>query len=154
MKNIFLSRVWTFCLLVLLQVTLQAQTRSLTIGTANGTVGTITEWGSAEALLKANLPAGATVSDIRLEYSEYDAKFYLTAKVTNASLRAAGIQLQQEGASLRAVGGPGVEITCSGRNCGDCRLIISKWRPKCRCEEWTSSDYACDMTQKAIVTLP
>ena len=133
---------------------LNAQTKKVAIGSVNGTTASVTDVTLAENVLKANLPAGAFVSDVRLEYSGYDAKYYLTGVVTNAKVSAIGIQVQQTNNTLYAAAGPGVQITCSGRNCSVCRLIISGWKPRCKCEESTNPDWACDMTQTATISIP
>jgi len=124
------------------------------VGTVKNGTGVITELANANHVLTANLPQGATVSDLKLEYSEYDGRYYLTAKVSNNAISSVGIQLGQTGNTLAAFAGPGIEITCNGYNCGDCRLAFSKFRPYCKCNDPNPpSDMRCDMSSKVIISL-
>lgn len=134
-------------------IRLAAQETQVVIGELKNGVAVITEPAKAFNLLKANLSFTATLSDIKLEFSEFDGTYYLTARVTNDKVSAIGVQLGQNNTALVSGPGVGVEVTCTGRNCSDCRLIISKWRPKCKCEEPTGADSACDMTQKAVLNI-
>ena len=132
---------------------LAAQETQVVIGELRNGVAVITEPAKASSLLKANLSSTAILSDIKLEFSEFDGTYYLTARVANDKVSSIGVQLGQDNTALVTGPGIGVEVTCTGRNCTDCRLIISKWRPKCKCEEPTAPDYACDMTQKALLNI-
>lgn len=143
-----------FLLLSMFTFFLNAQTKKVAVGSVNGTTASITDVTLAENVLKANLPTGAYVSDVRLEYSGYDAKYYLTGRVTNAIMSAIGIQVQQTGTTLYAAAGPGVQITCYGTNCGICRLKISHWKPECICDKPTASEYSCDMSQTTTISIP
>ena len=62
--------------------------------------------------------------------------------------------LQAEGSSLKAVGGPGIEVTCHGSNCAACIPVVTKWKVRCVCEDNPKQpDYQCDMTSKVVITL-
>jgi hypothetical protein len=132
---------------------LAAQGTQVVIGELRNGVAVITEPAKASTLLKANLSPTAILSDIKLEFSEFDGTYFLTARVANDMVSSIGVQLGQDNTALVSGPGIGVEVTCTGRNCTDCRLIISKWRPRCRCEEPTAPDFACDMTQKAVLNI-
>jgi hypothetical protein len=153
MKNKWITRhVIGFCLL-LFAWTGYAQTTSLEVGAVKNGVGTITSMANATRVLLSNLPEGATVSEIQLEYSEYDNRYYLTAKVSNNSISSVAIQLTTTGSTIAAFAGPGLEVTCTGLDCGTCRPIISKWEPRCDCKNPTSPHFKCDMTSKVVLTL-
>jgi hypothetical protein len=154
MKNNLFTRMVFFVVLSLLGFLGHAQTTSLEIGSVKNGVGTITNLTNATHVLKTNLPEGASVSDLKLEYSQYDEKYYLTAKVTSNGISSVGIQLGQTGSTLQAFAGPGVEITCSGYNCNDCRIAFSSYRPYCKCfQSNTTADMRCDMTSRITISL-
>ena len=131
----------------------QTQT-SLLIGQVKNGGGVITEQANAIRVLKSNLPSNANVSDLKLEYSGYDQKYYLTALVANDKITSTGIQLAQNGNSILAMAGPGVQLTCSGHNCNDCRIRISNYRPVCHCfQSNPPADMRCDMISTITITL-
>jgi hypothetical protein len=154
MKNKWITRIGIWLCLLLTGYMGQAQTTSLDVGTVNNGVGVITNLTNARHVLTKNLPAGAAVSDLKVEYSEYDGKYFLTGKVSNNAISSIGIQLTQSGNALSAVAGPGVEITCIGYNCSDCRIAFSKYRPYCKCfQPNPPDDMRCDMTSKITISL-
>ena len=154
MKNKWITRIGIWVCLSLIGYLGQAQTTSLVVGTVKNGVGVITDLGNATHVLIANLPPGATVSDLKLEYSEYDGKYFLTGKVSNSDFSSIGIQLGQTGNTLSAFAGPGVQITCHGYNCTDCRLTFSKFRPYCKCfQPNPAPDMRCDMSSTVTIGL-
>lgn len=128
----------------------QSETQ-LTVGNAKGIVGTVTNNAAALRVLAANFEAPASVTDIAIEYSSYERKFYLTGKVNNHVLSGIAIQLHQNGDELYARVGPGVELTCVGDNCSDCRISFESGRPRCKCFSSTSSNFKCDMISKITI---
>jgi hypothetical protein len=147
----FMSTMWLM-LLVVITALAQTQTQTLPIGTLSNGKAVITQQANAERLLKANLPENVTLSDIKLEYSEYDKGYYITARVGNSDITSVGILLNTNGSGIEALAGPGVEITCHGYKCGDCRITFSKSRPKCKCFDSTqSTDTRCDMTSTITI---
>jgi len=154
MKNKWITRIGIWVCHKLIGYLGKAQTTSLAVGTVKNGVGVITDLGNATHVLIANLPEGATVSDLKLEFSEYDRKYYLTAKVSNNAISSVGIQLGQTGNTLSAFAGPGVEITCSGYECNNCRIAFSKFNPYCKClDPNPGTNYRCDMTSKITIGL-
>jgi len=155
MKNNLFTQLGLVLVICLSYVWVSAQTEtSLLIGQVKNGSGVLTEQSNAIRVLKANLPSNANVSDLKLEYSGYDQKYFLTAKVTNDKITSTGIQLAQNGNSLLAMAGPGVQISCSGYNCNDCRIRISNFRPVCNCFQTSPpADMRCDMLSTVIITL-
>lgn len=155
MKNKLFTQLGLLVVLCLSIGWASAQTQtSLLIGQVKNGSGVITEQANAIRVLKANLPANANVSDIKLEYSEYDQKYYLTAKVANDKITSTAIQLAQNGNSILAMAGPGVQLSCNGYNCNDCRIKLSNYRPVCNCFQVSPpSDMRCDMTSTITITL-
>lgn len=148
MKTVLCKAMAAVSLLCLMSITVMAQTQpqTLTIGTLINGKAQITQPTNAERLLKANLPANVTLSDIKLEYSEYDKGYYVTARVGNNEISSVGILLYTDGSNINALRGPGVQITCSGYNCNNCRLAFSRWVPYCKCDmQNPPSDMRCDM---------
>jgi hypothetical protein len=80
MKNKWITRIGIWVCLTLIGYLGQAQTTSLAVGTVKNGVGVITDLANAQHVLIANLPEGAAVSDLKLEYSEYDGKYFLTVE--------------------------------------------------------------------------
>lgn len=154
MKNNLFTRVAFGLVLCCISISMQAQTKSVTLGTLKSGIATLTDQAGAAKVLKANLPDNASVSDLKLEYSEFDAAYFLTAKVSNVAITSIGIKLDQNGTALRAFAGPGVELTCNGYKCSDCRLVFSNWSPRCVCKDSNKQeDTRCDMSSKITVSL-
>ena len=148
MKNKLFTQLGFILVLCLSCGWASAQTvTSLLIGQVKNGSGVITNEANAIRVLKANLPPNANVSDHKLEYSDYDGHYFLTAKVSNSTVSSTGIQLTSSGSSLLAMAGPGVQLTCTGYNCGDCRITFtSKGRPQCKCFDSNPfPDTRCDM---------
>ncbi|HZV69278.1 MAG TPA: hypothetical protein VFG10_07020 [Saprospiraceae bacterium] len=153
MKNNFITRLLFGMVLCMFSMTIQAQTKTVNLGTVSNNVATLTNQIGAVNVLKANLPANATVIDVKLEYSQYDAAYYLTGVVTNDAISSVGIKLNQNGSTLYAAAGPGVEITCVGVRCGMCRLNFRKWSPFCECTDPAKdSESECNMISKYILS--
>ncbi len=154
MKTKFITRFAFGLFLFMISVAVQAQMKSVNLGTVKNGVATLTNPEGAVSALKANLPATATVSDVKLEYSEYEAAYYLTGKVSNDAITSIGIKLNLDGSTLRGVAGPGVELSCIGFDCHDCRLRFIHWAPNCICNDPNpNADTRCDMTSRYIVAL-
>jgi len=155
MKNKLFTQLGFVLVMCLTVAWASAQTQtSLLIGQVKSGSGVITEQANAIRVLKANLPSNANVSDLKVEYSAYDQKYYLTAKVENDKITSTGIQLAQNGNSILAMAGPGVQLTCTGFNCNDCRIKISNYRPVCNCfQSGPPTDSRCDMTSTITITL-
>src|SRR6476620_3000477 len=100
MKNKKITRIGIWICLTLISFLGQAQTTSLVVGTVKNGTGVITDLKNATHVLTANLPEGATVSDLKIEYSEYDAKYFLTARVADKSITSVAIQLGQSGNTI------------------------------------------------------
>ena len=156
MKNNLFTQLGIILVLCLSWGWTSAQTEtSLLIGQVKNGAGVITNEANAIRVLKANLPPNANVSDLKLEYSGYDVHYFLTAKVSNSTVSSTGIQLTASGNNLLAMAGPGVQLTCSGYNCGDCRIsFTSKGRPQCKCfDPNPASDTRCDMISTITIGL-
>jgi len=154
MKNKLITKMGILAILSLVSFIGQAQTKSLLIGTVRNGIGVITNMENAQHALRANLPESSSVSDLKVEYSQYENKYYLTAKVSGNEINSVAIQLGQSGSSILCISGPGVELTCSGYNCADCRIAFSDGKPFCKCFQITKpTDYRCDMTSKIYIGL-
>ena len=156
MKNKLFTQLGFILVLCLSCGWASAQTvTSLLIGQVKNGSGVITNEANAIRVLKANLPPNANVSDLKLEYSDYDGHYFLTAKVSNSTVSSTGIQLTSSGSSLLVKGGPGVQLTCSGYNCGDCRISFTpKGRPQCKCfDPNPTSETRCDMISTITIGL-
>ena len=154
MKNNLITPVVSFFLCCLLCTGLVAQEQTLPIGTLKNGTASLTEQANAQRLLLANLPAGVTLSELKLEFSEYDNAYYLTASVGNNDISSVGIKLYANGGTIEGRIGPGVEITCTGYECNNCRLSLSKWKPYCKCSDPNPGpEYRCDMSSKVTISL-
>ena len=156
MKNNLFTQLALVLVMCLAMGWANAQTEtSLLIGQVKNGSGVITNEANAIRVLKANLPPNANVSDLKLEYSDYDVHYFLTAKVSNSTVSSTGIQLTSSGNNLLAMAGPGVQLTCSGYNCGDCRISFTpKGRPQCKCFDPNPlSDTRCDMISTITIGL-
>jgi|GEM_PF-6935146 len=152
MKNKLITRMAILFCLTLLGFSGRTQTTSLVVGTVKSGAGTITNLTDATHVLIANLPDGSSVSDLKVEYSENESKYYLTGKVSGNAVSSVAVQLGQSGNTLTAFAGPGVEYTCNGFNCSDCRISF-KGGPHCTCFKIVENPYRCDMTSKYTIGL-
>ncbi len=125
------------------------------VGKVNNTTtysATVTDLEEATRLLRNGLSSNAVISDVYIGYFKEEGNYYLVGNVQNESFSSKGIQLSQSGGVLRSIGGPGIEITCHGHNCGRCVLKFSSWKPFCSCESGRiSSDTRCDMSSKVTI---
>ena len=153
MKNNLITRLVALIICCLPFAQAEAQTQSVVIGTVLRGTASLTNTAGAETFLRANLPTGSTVSNVKIEYSGYDGKYYLTAKVGNSEVSSVGIALVPDGGTLLGMAGPGVEVTCTGYKCGDCSIVISHFKPHCQCKDSSpSSDARCDMISKYVLS--
>ena len=142
----------SLCFICLLAISGFAQVQSLPIGKLSNGTAVITQQANAERVLRVNLPENATFSDIKLEYSEYDKGYYLTARVTDSKISAVAILLNTNGNDILALAGPGVQIECHGYKCADCRPTFRRVRPICKCFDTSpASDTRCDMVSKITI---
>ena len=129
--------------------------QSISVGTVQNNQGVVTNVAGATQALKGGLSSSATISNLRIEWvGDEENKFYLLGQVSGDLVSAKGIELQRFGDELRAVGGPGVEITCIGKDCSRCDIKMRKMKFYCVCEENSNPPKVgfCDMTSKFIVT--
>jgi len=114
----------------------------------------VTDLSTATMVLKGGLSSSATVSNIYIDLEPESGKYFLIGKISNDRVTGKAVELKPDGEILRAVGGPGVEITCVGYNCGTCVPKITGRKVRCVCEDIApSSDSRCDMISKVILTL-
>ncbi len=154
MKNRFFIKSAIVLLCLSIQYLSVFAQQSATIGEIRNANGVITNTAEAEKVLKGGLSAAATVSNLRIEWiGDTENKYYLIGSISGDLISAKAIQLEQNGLQLRAVGGPGVEITCAGINCSRCDIKMKKMKFYCVCEESkTGEEGFCNMTSKFIVT--
>lgn len=153
-NNLCLKKALLLFGLCLGSLWISAQSKSVLVGEIRNGVATVTNIVEATRVLKGGLSDAAVVSDINIEWvGGNENKYYLLGTVTNDKVTSKGITLHQDGTSLAAATGPGVEISCIGFNCSDCRLRFTKWRPYCHCEDPApKSDMRCDMTSKVMIS--
>jgi hypothetical protein len=128
--------------------------QSTLVGEIRGGTPVLTDAALAQKALQTGLQAGATLSDLSILASDGTEKtYFLVSRVTGANYSAKGIQLQQSGAQLYAVAGPGIEITCIGRNCSMCVIKLKGIKPYCVCEMGGPGPDApqCDAVIKATI---
>lgn len=147
MKNTLTTRfglIWMMCLIAFF---IHGQTPTV-VGEVRNGVGVLTDMTESIHALKSQLSAAAGVSDVKLEYSVVEARYYLTATVTNDPVSAIGIQLQEKELSLYIVP---VVYTCVGKFCASCELDFGGRIVDCVCNAITNSRSRCDMIQKTTV---
>lgn len=153
MKNKYFFRTGiTFLLSCLISAGIFGQV--LLVGSLKSGKPQVTDLAAATTALKGGLPSSALVSNIYIEQEPESRKYFLFGTISNASITGKAIELKPEGEILRAVGGPGVEITCSGYLCNVCVPKISGSKVRCVCEDTSHPEgQRCDMTSKVIITL-
>lgn len=126
-----------------------------TVGAIKNGQPVVTSVAEATRALKSGLSDGATISNISIQYSGGDKAYFLVGAVGNDRVSGKAIQLVQDGTILRAVGGPGIEVTCSGIKCSTCIPEIGgKPRIRCVCKDANPpSDMQCNMTSKVAITI-
>ena len=155
MKNRLFLKPATVLLFLSIHALSSFAQQSAIIGEVRDGKGVITNSTEAEKVLKGGLTSTATISNLRIEWiGNTENKYYLIGSISGDLVSAKGIQLEQNGLQLRAVGGPGVEITCTGVNCSRCDLVMKKFQFYCVCEESNrpGEQGYCNMTSKFIVT--
>lgn len=127
--------------------------QSVTIGTINNGKAAITNSVEASKVLKAGLAPSAVVSNLRVEWVGGDEnKYYLIGNIEGDVVSAKGVELKIYGTQLRALSGPGIEITCAGLDCSRCDLRFVSWKPQCLCERSNGAkEGSCNMTVKLII---
>ncbi len=115
---------------------------------------TVTNLADATRVLKAGLSDAATVSGVYIDLEPETGKYFLIGRIGNDPVSGKAVELKVEGGMLRAVGGPGIEITCHGTNCAACIPKVTKAKVRCGCEDVPLQlNSQCDMTSKVILTL-
>lgn len=124
------------------------------VGSLTNGKAAVTNLADATRVLKAGLSASATVSGVYIDQEPATGKYFLIGRIGNDPVSGKAVELQVEGSSLKAVGGPGIEVTCHGLNCAACIPVVNKWKVKCVCEDNPKQPSAqCDMTSKVVITL-
>ena len=115
---------------------------------------TVTNLADATRVLKAGLSDAATVSGVYIDLEPETGKYFLIGRIGNDPVSGKAVELKVEGGMLRAVGGPGIEITCHGTNCAACIPKVTKAKVRCGCEDVPLQlNSQCDMTSKVMLTL-
>jgi len=115
---------------------------------------TVTNLADATRVLKAGLSDAATVSGVYIDLEPETGKYFLIGRIRNDPVSGKAVELKVEGGMLRAVGGPGIEITCHGEHCSVCIPKITKAKVRCVCEDVPLQPSAeCNMTSKVFITL-
>lgn len=120
----------------------------------NGTP-VVTNLANATTVLKAGLSNTATISNISILLEHQSGKYFLIGYVQNDQVTGKAVELQLgSGGALRAVGGPGLEVTCTGIKCGRCVPKITKGIVRCVCEDPNPpGDMECNMQTKVVLSL-
>ncbi len=153
-NNSFAKRGFLLLVLCTASFWMAAQQNKVVVGEVRNGVGVITNTVAATNALKTGLADGAQVSDLHIEWvAGTENRFYLIGNVTGDKISAKGITLNQDGTAL-GIGGGGVEITCNGYKCSQCRLAFRNWAPYCKCSDSNlSSDSRCDMSSRITIGL-
>lgn len=128
--------------------------QSVTIGVINNGKATITNSVEATKVLKAGLAQSAVVSSLRVEWvAGEENKYYLIGNIEGDVISAKGVELKTHGTQLKALSGPGIEISCMGLDCSRCDLRFVNWKPQCVCERSIGAkEGSCNMTVKLIIS--
>ena len=150
-KSIFYSAI-AFLLLLITSVSLSAQVAE--VGVVRNGKAEVTNLTQAAIVLKAGLSTSATIDNIHIELEPQSGNYYLIGSVSNDRVTGKAITLKPgTGGVLLAASGPGIEITCTGNNCGRCVPKITKWTVRCVCEDLNPpADMRCDMISKVVIT--
>lgn len=150
-NNYFLSAGLALVLACLISTGAFAQVAI--VGAVKNGKATVTNLTEATAVLKGGLSASATVSNVYIDLDPESGKYFLFGNIGNDRVTGKAVELKLESGILRAVGGPGLEITCLGFNCGKCIPKITNWSVRCVCEDSNPpSDMRCDMISKVTIT--
>lgn len=151
-NNYFLKAGIGFILACLISTGVFAQV--VVVGSLIKGKPTVTNLADATRVLKAGLSDAATVSGVYIDLEPETGKYFLIGRIGNDPVSGKAVELQAEGSSLKAVGGPGIEVTCHGSNCAACIPVVTKLKVRCVCEDNPKQpDYQCDMTSKVVITL-
>ena len=151
-NNYFLKAGIGFILACLISTGVFAQV--VVVGSLIKGKPTVTNLADATRVLKAGLSDAAIVSGVYIDLEPETGKYFLIGRIGNDPVSGKAVELQAEGSSLKAVGGPGIEVTCHGSNCAACIPVVTKWKVRCVCEDNPKQpDYQCDMTSKVVITL-
>lgn len=150
-KSIFYSAI-AFLLLLITSASLSAQVAE--VGVVRNGKAEVTSLTQAAIVLKAGLSTSATIDNIHIELETKSGKYYLIGYVSNDRVTGKAIELKPgTGGVLLAAAGPGLEVTCTGFNCGRCIPKINNWSVRCLCEDSNPpSDMRCDMQTKVVVS--
>jgi hypothetical protein len=153
MKNKYFFRTGiTFLLSCLISAGIFGQV--LVVGSLKSGKPQVTDLAAATTALKGGLPSTALVSNVYIAQEPESRKYFLFGQIGNASITGKAIELKPDGEILRAAGGPGIEVTCSGFKCSVCIPKISGTKVRCVCEDTNKpEDFQCDMTSKLIISI-
>jgi hypothetical protein len=113
----------------------------------------VTDLVAATTVLKGGLSSTATVVNAYIDFEPESGKYFLLGEISNSSISGKAVELKLNGTVLLAASGPGLEVTCTGDNCGRCVPRISKSKVRCVCEDIAPGVNAkCDMISKVIIT--
>ena len=154
MKTELIVRRCFTVLFAMLTMGLWAQGDIANVGVIKNNQGIVTDVNEATRVLKGGLSAKAEVSQITIEYSPGDGKYYLIGKISNDPVSGKAVQLNPtpDGGGVFAANGPGVTITCTGTLCSSCLPDIKRWRPRCVCYDSSPpAGMSCSMTSSAAI---
>ena len=151
-NNYFLKAGIGFILACLISTGVFAQV--VVVGSLIKGKPTVTNLADATRVLKAGLSDAATGSGVYIDLEPETGKYFLIGRIGNDPVSGKAVELKVEGGMLRAVGGPGIEITCHGTNCAACIPKVAKAKVRCGCEDVPlQPNSQCDMTSKVMLTL-
>jgi len=153
MKN---KNLFTTCLSLLLACLLSTSIlgQEAVVGSLKNGNAVLTSLTNATAVLKGGLPDGSIVSDVYIDQQPSTGKYFLIGTIKNGGVSGKAIELQSKGGQLKAVGGPGLEVTCTGINCSSCLPNVKEWKVRCECQDNPAQPNAsCDMTTKLIISV-
>jgi hypothetical protein len=147
---LLMTTVFSF---ILSQVSMAQQTA--TIGKVANGKGLITDQSAAAMVLKGGLSDAAGVTNLRIEWvGGEENQYYLIGNITGDAISAKAIALVNDAGVLKAVGGPGVELTCHGVECNRCDFGFRKFKFYCDCEDPNPTDKSkCNMTTKVVISV-
>ena len=155
MKTGLFIRSFFTILTAVLTIGLQAQGNIARVGVVRNNQGIVTDVNEATRVLKGGLSATAVVSQITIDYSPNEGKYYLIGKISNDPVSGKAVQLNPtpDGGGLFAAIGPGVVITCTGTLCSSCLPDVKKWKPRCICHDSSPpAGMSCNMTSTVTIS--
>lgn len=152
MKTSLLVRIFFTFIVALLTVAVNAQGSIARVGIVKNKEGVVTDVNEAARVLKGGLSAQAVVTRSWIEYSTTENKYYLIGQISNDPVSGKAVQLHENGNEVYAAIGPGVEVTCTGFNCGTCYPTIKGSRARCGCTDPNPGpDARCDMSTRITI---